>query len=62
MGDEYTFERTKDVDLVYEKRGKERYRLLSRHKKGDKEYQCSSDETTIYWRDKNRPNAAWQHY
>ncbi|MDH4163011.1 MAG: hypothetical protein OEW15_10030 [Nitrospirota bacterium] len=62
MDGTYLVERTKEVDIVYDKLGKERYRLFITHKKGSKEYQCSSDETMIYWRDKHRPNAAWQHY
>ncbi|MDH4163012.1 MAG: hypothetical protein OEW15_10035 [Nitrospirota bacterium] len=60
MGDEYTFERTKDIDLVYEKLGKERYRLFTWHKKGSKEYRCNSDEITTYWRDRKDLNAVWQ--
>ncbi len=49
-----------EVHLVYEKLTQREYRITSSHLHGDKEYRCSSGETTVYWRDKKNLNNVWQ--
>ncbi len=51
---------SQDVDIVYEKTAPDKYRITASHRKGDKEYRSSSDETSIFWRYRKDPDAGWR--
>lgn len=49
-----------DVEIEYVRTSPRKCQIKSRHKKSDKEYRTSIEETSVWWRYKNDPNAEWQ--